>query len=137
MHNKINLNIKGHILVTSNKNGVMYNEHNTIAPDALAILINCLNQRDYTKQIDSINVTGPGIGTVSRSIISSQYDPATNSITFRTVFYEFDFNGVIEELELKSNSFGSRVFATKDGLSIMKDSESRIQIDWKINIEIN
>lgn len=130
---QIKLNIQGLIKITSNTMGVVYRKHNTITPDALEIITNCLYQRDFTKQIDTIAVMGD-FGVRERTITSGRYNPTDNTITFKAVFYEGDFEGTIEEMTLIADTYYRKKFAEKEEINIHKDGESRVQIEWTIQI---
>lgn len=127
------LNIQGLIKVTSNTLGVIYRKHNTITPDALEIITNCLYQRDFTKQIDTIEIKGD-FGVRDRTITTGRYNPIDNTITFKAVFYEGDFEGTIEEMALVAGTYYRKKFAEKEEINIYKDRESRVQIEWTIQI---
>lgn len=135
MNSKLNLNIRGNITISSNKSGLLYNNSNTIGPDELEIVARCLALLNTTGGVDNIQVSGDFGDPVLREIFEKEYDPVTNSVRFTTIFYETDFDGEITDLALKSLSFGDLILATKTGLSIIKDSTSRVRIDWKITIE--
>lgn len=130
---EVKLKIKGIITISSDKTGIIYKEHNTITEDALEVVMNCLYQGNFTKQIDTIKVMGP-FGQFSKGISSGIYNPLDKSISFKAVFLENDFTGTITDMELIAESFYQKAFAKKDGMSIYKDDESRIQIEWKIKI---
>ena len=42
-----------------------------------------------------------------------------------------DFDGTITKMELLCTAL-SKVFSSKDNISLTKDGQTRIQIDWKI-----
>lgn len=135
MGDNFELGIRGHIKAINNKTGILYNDPNTIGSGALGIIIQTLSQIGGTVQVDTIKANG-AFGQTETNITSAQYNQAEKSITFKATFLEDDFNGTVEDLELKSNSLGGLVMAQKTGLSIIKDSDSRLQIEWKIIITL-
>lgn len=138
MADNLKLKIEGNIKVTkTTKNipNVIFDDHNALGPDAAQIVVRCLSQLDFEKSISGIRARGTFgefIGETSAVI----YNATENSMVFRIVFYEFDFDGTVEEMELLSGPLGNAVMATKDAISITKDSNSRLQIDWKIIIAL-
>lgn len=133
MKEKINLKMQGHIKVTSNKGGIIFEDHNTIEVDALDILVSCLSQIGPTpRQVDTIVVAGVAIGSVPKLI--EQATILDNTITFSTEFTESDFNGTIEDLELRAASVDDKLFSSKTGLNVFKDDQTRLRIDWTITI---
>lgn len=128
----IKLKARGYI--TLRKGGrVVYRNHNQIGPDMLKIVTMCLSQLQGNRQVDTIKAIGD-FGSIDRPITGINYESETNTIIFSTVFYEFDFNGTLESLELLSLSLGNALLAKKDDLDIFKDGNSRLQIDWAIKI---
>lgn len=132
----IKLGIRGHILVTSNKEGVLYDHSNTISSGALPTIIQCLSQIGGNKSLDSIKAIGD-FGSAQVAISNTHYNPGESSIEFTALFDENSFNGTVTTLKLMSVSLGDIEFAKKTGLSLLKDSQTRLQIKWKITITIN
>ena len=133
--NKLNLSIKGFITAFSNKDGKVLEEHNAINnSDAVEILTRSLTNVDFNKQIDIINASG-AFGSVDKSINTAVYDPTLEQIEFSTTFEEADFDGTITELKLKSSGL-NMYLANKSSISIIKDSQSRLQVNWVIKINI-
>lgn len=132
---KIKIGIKGHISIIDGDNNLLLDQHNAIGPQAVQVITQCLTQLNFAKSVNGIRATG-SFGTVTQNIFRTVYDPIANNITFRAVFYEEDFQGVITDLELISTALSGAILAEKKGLTISKDSSSRIQIDWTININL-
>lgn len=84
--------------------------------------------------VDTIKARG-GFGTFDGTITEKIYRPEDNSITFSTLYEEGDFNGEIKSLELRHT--GGYIMAYKAGLSVVKDSQSRVKINWKITVTYN
>lgn len=131
---KLEIGIKGLVQIFDNKSGLVFIDHNQIEAGAEEIVAACLTQLNGIKQIDTMVVTGD-FGTVTKQVSASEIN--TNAVTLKTVVLEDDFNGTITSLELRSNSAGNLLMATKDDLSIVKDGESRVQINWTITIIVN
>ena len=133
MNDKLNIGLNGHIKVISSKdNSILFEEHNQIESTALEIITRCLSQVDFNKSVDKIKAYG-NFTAIEREIFFVQYNPAENSMLFRATFFEFDFDGTIDKLELRCSAL-NKMFASKDNLSILKDSQSRVQVDWKISV---
>ena len=133
MTEKFNLSINGHIKIISSKdNKILFEQHNQIESDALEIITRCMSQVDFNKSIDKIKAYGNFLST-EREVFFVNYTPSTNTMLFRATFMEFDFDGTIDKLELRSSAL-NKVFAMKEGLSILKDAQSRVQIDWSITV---
>lgn len=130
---KVRIKLRGHVTVTSSKEGVVYDKTNTISPDALEIVANCLYQGDYRKQIDSIKAIG-AFGESVRAIERMDYISSTNSIALIATFSEGDFTGEVTELKLISASYNNKEFAVRAGVSILKNSDTRLEVTWKIQI---
>ena len=127
------IGIQGHVKITSsNENQILLDEHNEISSSALEIITRCLSQVDFPKAINVIKAFGP-FGEIEREIFFVSYNSRSNSMIFRATFLEFDFDGVINKLELRSTSL-DKTFATKKNISIIKDGQSRVQIDWSIQV---
>lgn len=133
MTEKFNLSINGHIKIISSKdNKILFEQHNQIESDALEIITRCMSQVDFNKSVDKIKAYGNFLST-EREVFFVNYTPSTNTMLFRATFMEFDFDGTIDKLELRSSAL-NKVFAMKEGLSILKDAQSRVQIDWSITV---
>lgn len=135
MKENIKLGIRGHIKATSNKDGLVFNDHNEISSGALETILKCMSQLNGEAKVDTIKALGT-FGNKERDITFVQYNSNDNTMLFRTIFYEFDFDGTITSLELNSESLGTQL-ANRTSLSIFKDDSARLQIDWKIQITIN
>lgn len=133
MTEKFNLSINGHIKIISSKdNKILFEQHNQIESDALEIITRCMSQVDFNKSVDKIKAYGNFLST-EREVFFVNYTPSTNTMLFRATFMEFDFDGTIDKLELRCSAL-NKIFASKDSLSILKDSQSRVQVDWKISV---
>lgn len=133
MADNFNLSINGHIKILSLDSGnILFEQHNKIGSDALEIITRCMTQVDFSKSVDKIKAYGD-FQAIEGDISFVNYIPSTNTLLFRTIFMEFDFDGTIDRLELRSSAL-NKVFAMKEGLNILKDSKTRIQIDWGITV---
>lgn len=84
--------------------------------------------------VDIIKAKGP-FGNFSKPIVDKIHYPNENKLVFTTIFEEEDFNGEIRSLDLAHTQ--GYIMAFESGLSIVKDSESRVKINWEINITYN
>lgn len=82
--------------------------------------------------VDHIVVTG-NFGQLNKPIDNSRISEDGTQLVFSTTLNEGDFDGNIRGVDLKNLS-RNYLMATKSGLNIVKDSESRVRISWTINI---
>ena len=129
MNDNFKIGLAGFINITSNNKNI-FSSYNEIKPTALEIITRCLSQTDLSKSLDKIKVSGD-FGEFDREITFVEYNPLENSMKFRAFFYESDFDGTINKMELLCTAL-SKVFSSKDNISLTKDGQTRIQIDWKI-----
>lgn len=129
MNDNFKIGLAGFINITSNNKNI-FSSYNEIKPTALEIITRCLSQTDLSKSLDKIKVSGD-FGEFDRDITFVEYNPLENSMKFRAFFYESDFDGTITKMELLCTAL-SKVFSSKDNISLTKDGQTRIQIDWKI-----
>ena len=129
MNDNFKIGLAGYINITSNNKNI-FSSYNEIKPTALEIITRCLSQTDLSKSLDKIKVYGD-FGEFYREITFVGYNPLENSMKFRAFFYESDFDGTITKMELLCTAL-SKVFSSKDNISLTKDGQTRIQIDWKI-----
>ena len=129
MNDNFKIGLAGYINITSNNKNI-FSSYNEIKPTALEIITRCLSQTDLSKSLDKIKVSGD-FGEFDREITFVEYNPLENSMKFRAFFYESDFDGTITKMELLCTAL-SKVFSSKDNISLTKDGQTRIQIDWKI-----
>ena len=129
MNDNFKIGLAGFINITSNNKNI-FSSYNEIKPTALEIITRCLSQTDLSKSLDKIKVSGD-FGEFDREITFVEYNALENSMKFRAFFYESDFDGTITKMELLCTAL-SKVFSSKDNISLTKDGQTRIQIDWKI-----
>ena len=129
MNDNFKIGLAGFINITSNNKNI-FSSYNEIKPTALEIITRCLSQTDLSKSLDKIKVSGD-FGEFDREITFVEYNTLENSMKFRAFFYESDFDGTITKMELLCTAL-SKVFSSKDNISLTKDGQTRIQIDWKI-----
>ena len=129
MNDNFKIGLAGFINITSNNKNI-FSSYNEIKPAALEIITRCLSQTDLSKSLDKIKVSGD-FGEFDSEITFVEYNPLENSMKFRAFFYESDFDGTITKMELLCTAL-SKVFSSKDNISLTKDGQTRIQIDWKI-----
>ena len=129
MNDNFKIGLAGFINITSNNKNI-FSSYNEIKPTALEIITRCLSHTDLSKSLDKIKVSGE-FGEFDREITFVEYNPLENSMKFRAFFYESDFDGTITKMELLCTAL-SKVFSSKDNISLTKDGQTRIQIDWKI-----
>lgn len=129
MNDNFKIGLAGFINITSNNKNI-FSSYNEIKPTALEIITRCLSQTDLSKSLDKIKVSGD-FGEFDSEITFVEYNPLENSMKFRAFFYESDFDGTITKMELLCTAL-SKVFSSKDNISLTKDGQTRIQIDWKI-----
>ena len=100
--------------------------------DVITSLSTSATPETLLKWVDTIRVVGD-FGTLSKTIESSWISDDRKRVIFSTTFNETDFDGEINSLTLKKTSSGY-IMGTKTGLQIVKDSASRVKINWIINI---
>lgn len=136
MNDTTDLDIRGQITIKEIKTGeVLFNESNQITPDALFILLKSLSTVEGNHGINAMSVV-VGAAQYNKNITSAEVDMFDNSITFQAILLEEDFDGYINELYLTSIT-ARRNFATKTGLNILKDNNTRLAVNWKITINRN
>lgn len=127
-------NIKGNIKITKlDNNELLLEIPNQITPGAKSILAQCLTQIGGIKALDTIKVVTALGETVEASISAYDYNISTNTISLKAIFGASSFNGTVNTLFLHSNSL-NKGFAYKTGVSINKDNQSSLQVDWEITI---
>ena len=140
LNSKISLGIKGEVMIKtinpSKEEEVILKENNNITSDSLEIITRCLSQQDFNKSVDRIKMFGD-FGELEATVNYVNYNPAENSITFRAVFPESQFSGMITDLELICSALDKKL-AVKQNLSIFKENTNLLlQVDWKIIITLN
>ena len=130
MKSNYKIGLKGKIKIISSNNEILLHDNNQIDNSALEIITRCLSQKDFSKSVDIIKLNGD-FGSVEREITFVEYNVLENSMLFRAYFYETDFNGTANRAELNCSAL-QKSFSVKDNISITKDGQTRIQIDWKI-----
>ena len=138
MENTLKLKIKGLVgikkIYTSGEEEILLEDNNNITDDSLEIIMRCLTQHDFNKSVDRIKVKGD-FGEIEQAINFAGYN--NGSITFKAIFPEFSFSGLITGLELRSSALNKKL-AVKENLSIYKENTNfLLQIDWKITITNN
>lgn len=133
MKNNINLKVKGFVTIT--KDGTkkpLVSNSNNITVDATQVIMRCLPNVPIPVSVDTMILKGD-FGETSIPITDSIYDSSDGSITFIGTALEQTFNGTLNEIELGS-ALLNLYMANKNGLSIVKDDSTRLQITWKITI---
>lgn len=129
---KLNLKLKG--VVSIFKEGVpIFSKQNEITSDALKIIMMCLAGIPNKPFIDIIKAYGSFDNEVDLEIFDSFYDEVEKSITFIANAFEGSFDGTVDTLKLHCSLLGLNL-SVKEGLSILKGSDERLQIHWKILI---
>lgn len=134
MKDNIKMGLKGRITITDQNNMALFDDNNQIKPSALEIITRCLTQKDFSKSINRIVAYGD-FGESEANISYTEYLPDESAILFRAIFLETDFNGTINNLELRCSAL-DLTFANKSNLDIVKDGSARVQVDWKIFVNI-
>lgn len=128
-----NIQLKGHVTITSSKDSnKLLEENNYIATTALELLLRCVTNKGGNHNVDIVKATGD-FGTVNSTITNAEYNSYEGSIKLTAVIAEDAFIGTINTLELRCSTLNKNL-AVKDGLVITKESNIRLQIDWKIFI---
>ncbi|MAO08033.1 MAG: hypothetical protein CL596_04900 [Alteromonas sp.] len=68
--------------------------------------------------------------------VESRYDNEKETIYFTSILKDDDFSGTINILELRNPDIGY-LLDSKSGLNILKDSESRVRINWAVKLNFN
>lgn len=136
MKQKINIEVKGHLKITSIKKGekpqVLYNDHNALIPNYKNIIRHAI-AGDISYAIDRVRVLGSSVPLATTVISSVSYIPLTdNEVKFIAVFDEASFDGTFDEVFLFSDAGGD--FSQVTGLSITKDNQTQLQIEWTLKI---
>lgn len=104
---------------------------NAIQVGAQEIVANLL-AGDRSFRLSAMEAFKAGFSLASAPIYNWTF-PAPNEVQFVAVFDEASFDDILDELRLQA-SFVPLDFSIVDGLSITKDSLSRLVINWKITI---
>lgn len=134
----LTLGIEGNVKVTKivrKKRQTVLDEHNTLGADAAEIIVRSLSQVDFAKGVDGIKVSG-AFGSFTSTVTSIVYNSGENSMTFRAIFFEFDFDGTVNDMELISQTLSNKIMASKTSLNISKDASARLQVDWKLTVTL-
>lgn len=127
-------NIRGEITILKG-NEIIFKDHNEITGDALEILIRGLANVPINYSVDVIRMQGDDFVFVNKTISNTIIDPVEPSITFITQALEEDFNGTIHTLTLLMSSIDKKL-ANRTGLSIVKNSITRLEVRWKISLSL-
>lgn len=130
---KMQLGIKGEITILRGGKPV-FKENNTITANALEIILEALSSKTSNRSIDTISLSGL-FGTVDKFITETTIDLFNKSITFKARVLESDFNGTVTSMALNMSGI-DKDLATKADISVTKDGDTEIEVQWKITLII-
>lgn len=131
MITRINLNIQGEVELLY-KGKTIFKENNSIAPDAVKVLLMALPNSPVPVNLDTIRVEGD-FGSVDTLITDSIYNQVDGSMTFISTIKTSEAIGLITDLSLMSSIINSKL-AIKADLEISKSDSVQIEVRWKITI---
>lgn len=127
------LTIKGEIEIIEKTKTIFKENNEIIVSNALEILLNSLNTQQNIG-IDKLRIYGLN-GTKDINILEANYISFENAIQFKAMVNESDYNGYINKMELVS-TYNDKVFARKQSLNIFKDDAHKLQVLWKISLNL-
>lgn len=129
----IKIALKGHVRVYEIGSGkVLYDDHNALVPNATNIIRRALTNN--LSQLDVISAVKANVVLATTNITSVTYGGFGNEVTMKATFSKLSFNDTIDELRLGNNTHGE--LSVVDSLSIFKDNDTQLGIEWKLNIQI-
>ncbi len=132
---KLALVITGHLKVTKITNGiptVLYDDHNTLTADWFNIVRRALGNGDAT--LEFMRAFKGGIELAQVPVTAQDYPVSAlnNEVKLTALFDEASFDDTLDEFRLSTNLFGD--FSAVVGLSIEKDSDTQLSLDWTLTI---
>lgn len=130
---KENLGIKmvGEIILLSNGKEVLKTK-NQIQPTAGEVVLRSIANLPQSLNVNEITLNG----SFKKQVFDTIINPDEISITFITQIAAQEFIGTIQTLEL-GISDTVLLLAKKEGLNLIKDGETVVEIQWKITLIIN
>lgn len=135
MKETVDILIEGHLTITAIKDGVeevLYDDHNALLPNYKNVVRRALaGQPGYF--IDRMKVLKASTELANVPVTNYEFIPLTdNEVKFSAVFNQGSFNDTLDEAVLYSDLGGD--FSQVLGLSILKDDQTNLQIDWTLKI---
>lgn len=133
MKQRINIDIKGHLLIKNINNGkILFDNPNALLPNYRNIIRRCISGQS-DNQIDQIEVWYQGNLLTTVNVYDRQYSTLTNNeVTFFAKFLDTDFDSDFDKVVLRSNQGGE--FSEVINLSLSKDNNTTLLIQWTLKI---
>ena len=131
MEEAVDIKVSGHVKIWEMETDkVLYDDHNALTANAPNIIRRALGSGNNIDEITALKASVVLATVPVTSIIYSA--PAINEVTFRAVFNQVSFNDTLDELQLGESTHG--LFSAVTGLSIFKDNNTQIGVEWKLKI---
>lgn len=136
MGDKGNVKLVGEVTILKD-DIVIFKENNAIQPDAAEVLLRSLIGVPIKSNIDTIKLYGDFV-EIEKNIVNTTLDLVNDpkSVTFIAQVLETDFSGTISQMDLIMSNF-NLTLAIKESLEILKDDSTRLEVRWKISIQVN
>ena len=132
MEETVNIKVSGHVKIWDiETEKVLYDDHNALTPNAPNIIRRALGTGDFINEMHAYKAAVLLATTPVQTVIYS-LTPVINEVTLRAIFTPASFNDTLDELQLGHNLNG--LFSTITALSIFKDNNTQIGVEWKLKI---
>ena len=126
----LNIKVSGHLRLYNVDTGeVYYDDHNALTSNAPNIIRRALgasnNQLDQIKALKAAAV-------LSVQPVTSVVYASIDEVTLKAIFPPAAFDDTLDELQLGNTVNG--LFSKVTGLSVYKDFNTQIGVDWKLKI---
>lgn len=129
MQEELNLKISGHLFIQDDKGDVLYDDHNALTLNANNVVRRALASEPAINRMVAY-YQGNEVG---RTTVAGVLYPAADQVTFQASFSKELFNSNIDRISLNSNTSGE--FSEVTGLTLVKDGDTKMSIDWTITIK--
>ncbi len=128
----LNIKAEGHLKIYSVETGeVFYDDHNALVVNAVEVIRRSLGSGNSIDNIIAKKTSSTLATAVISSIIFSP-SPGNNEIIYKAIFDQASFDDTLDELNLGSSADG--IFSEVTGLSIFKDGNTQLGVEWKLKI---
>jgi hypothetical protein len=135
MKQPINLKMEGHLKLTRVSQAsreVLYDDHNALVANYKNIVRHAI-AGDATHFIGQVKAFKANTLLATAPISGVTYIPLTdNEVKFTAIFDEASFDDTADEFHLHSNGGGQ--FSEVTGLSIAKDNQTQLIVEWTLKI---
>lgn len=126
----LNIKVSGHLRLYNVDTGeVYYDDHNALTSNAPNIIRRALGASN--SQLDRITALKTAV-PLSTQPISSVVYTSIDEVTLKAIFPAAAFDDTLDELQLGNAVNG--LFSKVTGLSVYKDFNTQIGVDWKLKI---